>query len=586
MNQSANAGIHRNALGLACLAALVVAGCASQPYGEDTREKMDEVLEESLLAAEQARAGREARRPDGVERALDGEDERGWEAPPEDEEERFDISVRDVSAEDFFLSLVEDTDYNMMVHPDVSGTITLNLANVTIPEVMEAVRELYGFEYQEQAGGYMILPAELSTRTFQIDYLTIKREGRSSTRVTSGQVSQDPAARMGGQRGGRGFGGTAGGFGDGGQDSTMGTLIETESESDFWADITETLEAIIGDQDGRQVIVNAHSGAVAIRAMPNELREVEQFLGDLQESIGRQVVLEAKILEVVLDDEFRSGINWSAVWSDADDAAVIGQRGGANLFEDGRTEHRGDPRSLVPGEELEGFATSEIGGTFAAALNVGDDFSAFIELLEGQGETRVLSSPRVSTVNNQKAVIKVGEDEFFVTGVASGGALGAGGAATSQRNVQLTPFFSGIALDVTPQINDKGDVTLHIHPTVSEVTDDRKELTVAGETDVLPLARSDVRESDSIVRASSGQIVVIGGLMQTRMEDQTYSTPILGDIPVIGNLFRQTSQREAKTELVILLQPIVVDDDETWDGMTRDYQDEIRDMRRGSSGRR
>ena len=207
-------------------------------------------------------------------------------------------------------------------------------------------------------------------------------------------------------------------------------------------------------------------------------------------------------------------------------------------------------------------------------------------MLEGQGETRVLSSPRVSTVNNQKAVIKVGEDQFFVTGVASGGALGAGGAATTQRNVQLTPFFSGIALDVTPQINEDGDVTLHIHPTVSEVTDDRKEITVGGETDVLPLARSDVRESDSIVRASSGQIVVIGGLMQTRLEDQTFSTPILGDIPVIGNLFRQTRQREAKTELVILLQPIVVDDDETWDGMTRDYQDQIRDMRRGSSGRR
>ena len=284
----------RSALAALGLGVLAVAGCATQPYGEDTREKMDQVLEDSLLAAEQARAGREARRPEGVDRALDGEDERGWGAAPaeEAEEERFDLSVRDVPAEDFFLSLVEGTDYNMMVHPDVSGTITLNLANVTIPEVMEAVRELYGFEYQEQAGGYMILPARLTTRTFQIDYLTIQREGRSSTRVTSGQVSQDPAARMGGQRGGRGFGGGVGmGTGQQGQESTMGTLIETESESDFWAEITQTLEAIIGDRDGRQVIVNAHSGSVAIRAMPNELREVEQFLADLQESIGRQVVL-------------------------------------------------------------------------------------------------------------------------------------------------------------------------------------------------------------------------------------------------------------------------------------------------------
>ncbi len=583
MNTQAISG-RATALGIGLSLTLLVAGCATQPYGEDTRDRMDEILEESLRAAEDARR---ARTPEDVDRVLDGEDERSWATPPPDaEEERFDVSVRELPAENFFLSLVEDTDYNMMVHPDVTGTITLNLANVTIPEVMEAVRDLYGYEFREQAGGYMVLPAGLQTRTFHIDYLTIQREGRSSTRVTSGQVSQDPMARMGGARGGTGRGFGAGTQPGTGQDQTLGTLIETESKSDFWADITETLEAIIGDEEGRKVIVNAHSGAVAIRAMPDELREIEQFLSRLQESIGRQVVLEAKILEVVLSDEFRSGINWSAVWSDADDAAVIGQRSGPDLFEDGHTGDRGTPRSLEPGQPLDGFTAEEFGGTFAAALNIGDDFSAFIELLEGQGETRVLSSPRVSTVNNQKAVIKVGEDQFFVTGVASGGALGVGGAATTQRNVQLTPFFSGIALDVTPQINEGGEVTLHIHPTVSEVTDDRKELTVAGETDILPLARSDVRESDSIVRASSGQIVVIGGLMQTRMEDESFSTPILGDIPVLGNLFRQTRQREAKTELVILLRPIVVEDGETWDGMTREYQEDIRDMRRGTTGRR
>jgi MSHA biogenesis protein MshL len=154
------------------------------------------------------------------------------------------------------------------------------------------------------------------------------------------------------------------------------------------------------------------------------------------------------------------------------------------------------------------------------------------------------------------------------------------GATTAQRNVELTPFFSGIALDVTPQISRDGEVILHIHPTVSQVRDQRKELTVAGETDILPLAFSEVRESDSIVRARSGQVVVIGGLMQNQMSDETFSTPILGSIPVIGNLFRQTRQREAKTELVILLRPIVVDDDRIWSDMTREYQEQIRGMQR------
>jgi MSHA biogenesis protein MshL len=471
----------------------------------------------------------------------------------------------------FFMGLVEDTDYNMIVDEAVSGRISLNLRNVTIPEVMEAVREVYGFEFRELAGGYLVRPAGLQTRIFSVDYLHLTREGSSSTRVSSGSVSDGHTGQQG-RGASRGFGGTAGGRSS--DERTTGTRIETESRSDFWADMKNTLEAILADTAGGRVILNPQSGTIAVRAMPSELRDIEQYLGTMQTNVGRQVVLEAKILEVELRDEFRSGINWMGLADSGRDSGTFSQRTGPDLFDEGFAPGRGSDAVLgnIGGAQ-------QIGGTFAASLQLGADFSAFIELLQRQGETRVLSSPRVSTVNNQKAVIKVGTDEFFVTGIQSGGAFGAAGA-TSQRNVELTPFFSGIALDVTPQISANNDVTLHIHPTVSQVTDQRKDLTVAGETDSLPLAFSEVRESDSIVRARSGQIVVIGGLMQNQMRDEVFSTPLLGNIPVLGHLFRQTRQRETKTELVILLRPVVVESDDQWDDMTRQYQSDIRDMRR------
>ena len=183
-------------------------------------------------------------------------------------------------------------------------------------------------------------------------------------------------------------------------------------------------------------------------------------------------------------------------------------------------------------------------------------------MLETQGDTRVLSSPRVATLNNQKAVIKAGSDEFFVTAVRSNTVTGT--ASTTSRDVTLTPFFSGIALDVTPQISADGEVTLHIHPTVSEVTDQTKVLTISGQTDTLPLAFSEIREADSIVKAKSGQIIAIGGLMRNSSRREDFSTPVLGRVPGLKRLFGSTRDVETVTELVILLRPVVVDDDEDW----------------------
>jgi len=173
----------------------------------------------------------------------------------------------------------------------------------------------------------------------------------------------------------------------------------------------------------------------------------------------------------------------------------------------------------------------------------------------------------VSTLHNQKAIIKAGSDEFFVTGVSSDTTTGT--ATTTSLNVQLTPFFSGVALDVTPQISDDGTVLMHIHPTVSDVTDQSKRISFGGSTSDLPLAVSQIRESDSVVRAHSGQVIVIGGLMRETRKRSDFKTPGLSSVPILGNLFKSKRDESATVELVLLLRPIVVEDGD-WDSLVRE----------------
>jgi MSHA biogenesis protein MshL len=355
--------------------------------------------------------------------------------------------------------------------------------------------------------------------------------------------------------------------------AVVGTEVKTVApQTSFWQELLAALNAIVGNAEGRSVVVSPQSGVVVVRAMPHELREVESYLKAAQLIAERQVILEAKVLEVELSDGFQSGINWAAVI----DKVSLGQTGGGTVFDNSSSNLSGKSIPLTPGvAPITGLPASAFGGVFSLAVH-DDNFAGFVELLKSQGNVQVLSSPRISSMNNQKAIIKVGTDEFFVTDVSTTTVTGT--ATTSTPNIELTPFFSGIALDVTPQISSDGIVTLHIHPSVSEVTDQQKKISIAGVDQTLPLARSSVRESDSVVRARSGQLVVIGGLMQTKVQDQNARTPILGDAPAVGGLFRQTKNRSVKSELVILLRPLVIDSAEDWSEAIDESRERIRGL--------
>lgn len=550
----------------AFVSAVLSAACASvgQPLGETTEREIREALAEAETQV-----------------AAEGPDTRPAPVPvarpslPKFDEERFDVNSSNTPAGEFFMALVDGTEHNIVVHPDVTGSISLTLKNVTVSEVLEVVSDVYGYAYRESGAGFIVLPASVQSRIFQIDYLNLQRNGVSRTRVSSGQVSDAGRSRGAGAGGGLGgLGGLqdpllGGGMpGEGRQSEVSGSRIETNYEADFWAELTETLQTIVGSADGHGVVVNSQAGVVVVSAMPDKLRDVESYLNTIQSIAQRQVILEAKIVEVQLDDRYQAGINWVAVAQNSGgDTHTFGQLAPPRDFTGNLEDLGGAPVTVAPGNPVNGFLQETLGGAFTVALDIGD-FNAFIELLESQGDTRVLSSPRVSTLNNQKAVIKAGSDEFFVTSVRSNTVTGT--SSTTSRDVELTPFFSGIALDVTPQISGDGEVILHIHPTVSEVVDQTKALTVSGETDSLPLAFSEIRESDSIVKAKSGQIIVIGGLMRNSSRKESFSAPLLGKIPGVGNLFRTQRDVESKTELVILLKPIVVDNDSVWASVARE----------------
>jgi MSHA biogenesis protein MshL len=562
-------------------AAAFLAGCAV-PRGEATRSAIDEALTEASLPSTA---------PADVQAAL--LPQVGVDLPDAAAaDERFDVNTDSTPAKAFFMALVEGTPYNMVVHPKVTGRISLSMKSVTVSEVLSVINDVYGYAYTETPTGFVVMPATLQTRIFEVDYLNLRRAGISRMAVSSGQSTG------GGSGGGGNSAGGAGGTGSGGSQpgqqgsqpssggggsqrgggQATGSGIETNYEADFWTEMQETLEEIIGEEEGHQVVVNAQSGVIVVRAMPDKLRRIEEYIETVQSIAQRQVIIEAKIIEVQLNDGYQAGINWVAVAQNSSgDTYTFGQRTPPAGFGGDFDDLGGAPITIEPGTVTTGFTGTTLGGAFAMAFDIGD-FNSFIELLSAQGETRVLSSPRVSTLNNQKAVIKAGSDEYFVTNVSSNTVTGT--ASSTSLDVTLERFFSGIALDVTPQIAADGRIILHIHPTVSEVTDQQKVITVSGQSDTLPLAFSQIREADSIVKAESGQIIVIGGLMRSTSKTDVFGMPILRSIPGIGRLFRSERQIELKTELVILLKPIVADEDHVWTALTDESLQNIRKLTR------
>lgn len=505
---------------------LSVAGCAG--IGSSPEERATRLRE--YVDAPQQGAGQQGERQQREEGRMAG---RAPAAPPPEletalssgalseplelraTEPRFDLTVDSVPAQHFFQGIVEDTAYNVVVHPEVEGRISMTLKDVSVPEIMEVARDVYGYNYQRTDTAYLILPPRLETRLFRLDYLNVARSGESSTRITTGEIAK------------QGGGGSSGGV--------LGSRVTTSSSSNLWQGVEQLVERIIAsDHEDAEVVASPEAGTLAVRATQPSLRKVEKFIERLQNSLNRQVILEARVVEIELGEDFRAGLEW-----------------GAQGTHSGR---------VISGDVVPGASVVE-GSGFTLSLLRDQSFSAVLRALESKGNVQVLSSPQVSTLNNQKAVIKAGTDEFYQTGVNISRQT-INNQRVAEVEPDFEPFFSGIALDVTPQIGKDGWITLHIQPSVTEVRDVARSVNIGGGTGEVSfrLAQSDVRQSDSIVRARDGEMIVIGGMIEEREEESTSRVPLLGRIPLIGSLFTYTQVESSKYELVILLRPRLVDE--------------------------
>jgi MSHA biogenesis protein MshL len=557
--------------------------------------------------------------------------------------QRFDLVVTNAPAPQVLGAIVSGTRYSMVVHPDIKAPMSLNLKDVTIGEVLSSVREIYGYEYKIDGTRIFVLPATLQTRMFKIDYLTSLRRGSSDIRISSNAITApgttattgtQPGA-VGGTLGAVGAAGTQPGVSAAGQQLGLtpgqSTQVGTVDSSDFWTELRTTLAALIGCkvtppnrdeavcEGGRRLVVSPQSGNVLVRVMPDELKSIVEYLRASQTSLDKQVLIEAKILEVSLKDGYESGINWAKFNALRSGTLGLGQlTPGTQLG----TNQTGIPLlgGTPPGVGVTtplsaGFpATTNAAGAAVAALGFdspgrvgqalaagatatgtlfgvafqGANFALLMSFLESQGVVHTLSSPRIATMNNQKAVLKVGSDALFVTKIESSTgtstAIGGGTAAPSIPTFNVQSFFSGIALDVTPHIGDDDNIVLHVRPSISTVTQNLStfNLGILG-TFTIPLVSNQISETDSVIRAKDSQIVALGGLMRQVQSETRDQVPGLGNMPFFGAAFRSTQQASEKRELVILLKPTVVQGDQNWAQNIDDARNRMQTLDRGFS---
>jgi len=499
-------------------------------------------------------------------------------------EPRFDLVVNGAQVRDVFLSLVADTRYSMMVHPGVAGQLSVTLKGVTLREALEAIRDVYGYDFKIDGRRVTVYPPTMQTRVFSVNYLPGQRIGRSELRVSSGSAPTPPSNGTG-----SGSPVTPGAA----QAAPESSQVATSTKSDFWAELGAGLRALVGNEAGRNVIVSPQAGTIAVRAMPDELRHVENFLRATKLAVERQVMLEAKLVEVELREGFQSGIDWSYLGKNG----AIGQTGvspslpsGVNTIVNPLVSNSRGLPVLSTTTAASGWPDliplpSPGGGAFGLALAKGG-FQGLLSFLENYGDLQILSSPRVATLNNQKAVLKVGADDYFVTGISGGNSNNNTNNNTNtgitMPTLTLTPFFSGIALDVTPQIDDANMITLHIHPSVTTVTEKVKQVDLGTVGNYrLPLASSSVNETDTMVRIPDGAIVAIGGLMQMESSRRGSGLPGSGDNALTAALFGNRASVGRKRELVVLIKPTIIRSQEDWEQANQALNQRLDDMDAG-----
>jgi MSHA biogenesis protein MshL len=478
-------------------------------------------------------------------------------------EKLYSFFVRDADVQELLMALSRESELNIVIDPELSGKVTIDLKRVTLKEVLDAILSPLGWTYRIDGKFIRVLRPQMESRIFTLNYLATKRSGKREVYANTGGGLQ--TGTLLGQQTGT-LSGQQTAVSPGSSNTGYSGLISVD-EVDLWEEIEKGLEAIIfgsidekakqaspesgkmtvarTDEKGKKLVINKTTGTIFVTDYPVNLNKVASFLETVEGSSQRQVTIQAKIMEVILSDAFKEGINWQVIeglprfvnlsWGLTDKAGTTGFPGGSLTSSTDTVS--------TPGT----FKISPFGGILAIGAGGSEVLlSDIIQAISEQGDIKVLSSPTISTLNNQKAIIRVGnQDVFFITGAVST-------QTTVTQFIQPMTIDIGIILDVTPQIAEDGSIIMNIHPSI---TDKIGEKTSPDGRSTFPLLS--VRETDTTVRVRNGQTIIIAGLMQEKTQETYTGVPGLRSIPLLGGLFRYKSEAKENTELVIMITPTV-----------------------------
>ena len=458
-------------------------------------------------------------------------------APSEPEEaERYTVVVNQVPVRELLFALARDADLEIDIAGEIEGNVTLNAMDETLPRLLERISWQAAIRYELEEDYLRIAADDPYLESYPVDYVNLSRNA-SSTVETATQITST------------GFGEDGGGGGSGGGSSgtnNSSTSLENQSDNRFWETLERNLAGMLnvevadsGDQpgSGRHLMINREAGYITVRATQKQHEQVQLYIDKVMESARRQVLIEATVVEVELSDQYQAGVDWSYISSSV---------GGLDLLE----------QSLTAGSL--GSAPNAL-ATFVDTDLGGGELQATVRALETFGDVSVMSSPKIMALNNQLAILKVVDNRVYFT-IDVEQTLDEG-VTNTVFDSQINTVPVGLVMTVTPYIGADDEVLLNTRPTVSRVLgfveDPNPSLADAGVTNEVPEIQ--VREMESLLRVNSGQVAVIGGLMQDSIDQSERSVPLVGNLPLIGNFFSYRDDRVEKTELIIFLRPTVID---------------------------
>jgi general secretion pathway protein D len=483
---------------------------------------------------------------------------------PTSRPETYSVVVNGVRAQELLFALARDARLNIDVHPGITGTVTINAIEQTLPQLLTRISKQVDMRWELDGPNLIVMPDSPYLHTYRIDYVNMERNATGTVGVSS---------QIGTSGGTAGGGGAGGGTGGG---NTSSTTVLNTSNNKFWATLEKNIKDIlhetdkvlptgptpqpravppgapgtaaapeatapnIGFREAAAVIVNAEASLVIVRATSRQHEKIQEFLDQVMANVKRQVLIEATIAEVLLNNQYQQGIDWSA----------LRVRGLTSL----RVTETGRASGLpsTPG--------------FPSILTVNasrGNISGILQLLESFGNVRVLSSPKLSVLNNQTALLRVVDNivYFNVQVTLAAGNLNANAVTATNTTPVTVPV--GFVMNVTPQISDNDTILLNVKPTTTRlvkfVPDPNPIFTGTNvPQNLIPQLR--MREMESLIKVNSGQIAVLGGLIEDSVNDIEDTIPIINSIPIIGSLFSSRNRNNTKTELVVFLRPVVVKD--------------------------